>query len=92
MIDWTAVLTGTLAAAVWLLYVLVAARRIIREHRWPFFIPAACVEAWQQAPGHGAIWAGTSIVLLLIAAFTVVPLALGTVCLLLAQAVLEAAA
>lgn len=90
MIDWPAVLIGTLAAGVWLLYVLLAARGIVRQHRWPFFVPKACAEAWQHAPDRRAIWAGAVIVLLLMAAFSVVPLALGTVLLLAAQAVLDA--
>lgn len=89
MIDWHAVLTGTLAGGAWLLYVLLAARATIREHRWPFFIPTAWAEAWQHAPGRRGIWAGVFIMLAFIAALTLVPLALGAAVLLLAQAVLD---
>lgn len=89
MIDWPAVLIGTVAGGCWLLYLLLAARTTIRENRWPFFIPTAAAEAWQHAPDGRGIRAGVFIVLLFIAAFTLVPLALGAVGLLLAQAVLD---
>ncbi len=92
MIDGPAVLIGVVAGGGWLVYLLLAARTIVRENRWPFFIPRACAEAWQHSNDRGALWAGACIVLLLIAAFTLVPLALGTLCLLLAQAVLDAMA
>ncbi len=90
MIDGPAVLIGTVAGGVWLLYVLLAARTIIRENRWPFFIPTACAEAGLHGSDRGAVWAGAFIVMLFIAAFTLVPLSLGAIFLLLTQAVLNA--
>ncbi len=90
MIDGPAVLIGTVAGGVWLLYVLLAARTIIRENRWPFFIPTACAEARLHGSDRGAVWAGAFIVMLFIAAFTLVPLSLGAIFLLLTQAVLNA--
>ncbi len=90
MIDGPAVLIGTVAGGVWLLDVLLAARTIIRENRWPFFIPTACAEARLHGSDRGALWAGAFIVMLFIAAFTLVPLSLGAIFLLLTQAVLNA--
>ncbi len=90
MIDGPAVLIGTVAGGAWLLYVLLAARALIRANRWPFFIPPACAETWQHGNDRGALWAGLFIVMLLIAAFTLAPLSLGAIFLLLTQAVLDA--
>lgn len=89
MIDGPAVLIGTVAGGVWLVYVLLSARLIIRENRWPFFIPLAWAEAWQNGNERRALWAGALIVMLFVAVFTLIPLSLGAVFLLLTQAVID---
>lgn len=90
MIDGPSVLVGTVAGGLWLLYLLVAAGRILRDNQWPFFIPRALTVAWQQADNRGARWAGALILLIIVAAFTLVPLSLGAAFLLLAQAFINA--